>query len=470
MLGEGGAHEQPAVAAAGDGQLFGPGVPGGDHQPAGGVEVVEDVLLVGEVALLVPLIAVFAAAADVGLGEDNALLDEDAGRGAEIGRDIDAIAAVAGHDAGMGAVEEEAFLPDDVHRHAGAVLRNGELPDDLAVGIVDGRFHGDGGFDRRARERVEGHPGRAVDVAAVEEEHLVAAGRLRHDGIHRADGELPRRRRRMALRIEDAQFARAPDLVGRVDQVRRRDQVARVLVPELRDEGIRALRDDRDRLAEAQAGTGAVVDGKLQQLAARGVLAREEIDGSGGAIGGRPELRLDHAVLVAGQLGPAAVGRAQVVLELAAVALLHAGERQALGRRLDDDLRYLGEVLPQFVGVLFGRRAQDVAVDLHVELVVGLRPLVPPGVARVVEGLRVGRPGERAARRAVLGMRDHLEDLPAGGGVEEVHVARLAATLGERDRDEPPVVARDVPVDRRCALRIQRIGVHQDPGALRMVG
>ena len=67
--------QQTAVGAPVDGQLFAAGVPGGNQPLGGGDEVVEDVLLVAEHARLVPCVAIFIAAAQVGHGIDAALLD-----------------------------------------------------------------------------------------------------------------------------------------------------------------------------------------------------------------------------------------------------------------------------------------------------------------------------------------------------------------------------------------------------------
>ena len=65
-LGEGRAHQQAAIAATDDGKVGRRGVLVVDEVLGTGDEVVEDILLVGEVAGLVPFFAVFAAAAKVG--------------------------------------------------------------------------------------------------------------------------------------------------------------------------------------------------------------------------------------------------------------------------------------------------------------------------------------------------------------------------------------------------------------------
>ena len=70
-----GAHEQAAVGAALDGEVLLVGVLFGDQLLGGGDEVVEDVLLLVEHAGAVPVLAELAAAAQVGHGEDAAVLE-----------------------------------------------------------------------------------------------------------------------------------------------------------------------------------------------------------------------------------------------------------------------------------------------------------------------------------------------------------------------------------------------------------
>ncbi len=73
----------------------GPGVAPGDEMLHGRGEVVEDVLLLGQRAGPVPLLAELAAAAGDGHGVDHALLDPDAAQGAETGGQVDPVSAVA---------------------------------------------------------------------------------------------------------------------------------------------------------------------------------------------------------------------------------------------------------------------------------------------------------------------------------------------------------------------------------------
>src|SRR5437762_1027067 len=116
-----------------------------------------------------------------------------------------------------------------------------------------------------------------------------------------------------------------------------------------------------------------------------------------------------------GELRPPAVPRADVVLELAAVALLHADEGDALARRVDLDLGDLGEVFSNLVDILVRGSAERVPVELHVERGILGWPFLAARVPRVEETLAVGKPGEAAAAGTVLDVWDHLEDFLAGG-------------------------------------------------------
>ena len=71
-LGQGRPDEQAAVGAAVDGESIAAGETLGDEPVGGGVEVVEDVLLVGPIAGVVPRLAVLDAAAQAGDGEQAA--------------------------------------------------------------------------------------------------------------------------------------------------------------------------------------------------------------------------------------------------------------------------------------------------------------------------------------------------------------------------------------------------------------
>ena len=93
-----------------------------------------------EVARLVPVVAVLAPAAQVGVDENPTGIDPDAARGGEAGRLAQAVPAVAVEERGVPAVQLRAFAPDDVEGNPGAVLGSGEVADHLAVGVI-----GDGG-------------------------------------------------------------------------------------------------------------------------------------------------------------------------------------------------------------------------------------------------------------------------------------------------------------------------------------
>ena len=95
MLGHHRAHEQAAVAAALDGQLVRVRVFLIDQILGGGREIIEDVLLFGEVPGLVPFFAELAAAAHVGHDIDAAAIEPEPPGEIEGRRHADAVTAVA---------------------------------------------------------------------------------------------------------------------------------------------------------------------------------------------------------------------------------------------------------------------------------------------------------------------------------------------------------------------------------------
>ena len=99
------AHQQAAVAAALDRELRRASVAALDQVPQHGGEVVEHVLLLRQVAGLVPRLAVLAAAAQVGDRDDDAVVEQHAPGRIEAGLEADAVAAVAGDQAGIRPVE-----------------------------------------------------------------------------------------------------------------------------------------------------------------------------------------------------------------------------------------------------------------------------------------------------------------------------------------------------------------------------
>ena len=94
-----------------------------DQVLSAGNEIVEDVLLARQVAGLVPLLSIFAAAAEVGLHENPALVEPKAREQSSKTRFCaDAIASIANEECGMRAVEFDSFEPDDIHGNARPVF------------------------------------------------------------------------------------------------------------------------------------------------------------------------------------------------------------------------------------------------------------------------------------------------------------------------------------------------------------
>src|SRR5262249_35882356 len=104
-----------------------------------GDEIIEDVLLFGEVATPVPFFAEFAAASEVGNGIDAALVQPDAANEVEARHLAAAVAAVAVENARVPAVKPCAFLANDVERNARAIFRDSEIANHFAVAEVGRR-------------------------------------------------------------------------------------------------------------------------------------------------------------------------------------------------------------------------------------------------------------------------------------------------------------------------------------------
>ena len=76
MLGKRRAHQQPAVTTADDPQLRRLGILMRDHVSGARREIVEDILLLGQHALPVPVLAILSAAPQIGLRQHHAVLQQ----------------------------------------------------------------------------------------------------------------------------------------------------------------------------------------------------------------------------------------------------------------------------------------------------------------------------------------------------------------------------------------------------------
>src|ERR1019366_279347 len=93
----------------------------------GGDEIIEHMLLVRQVASLVPLLAVLASTAQVRNRIDAARVEPDAVRRVKAGREINAITAVTIQQRRVPAIALESFLVQDVDGHLCSVLRGREF-------------------------------------------------------------------------------------------------------------------------------------------------------------------------------------------------------------------------------------------------------------------------------------------------------------------------------------------------------
>ncbi len=131
------ADEQAAVAAARDGELAGLGVMIRDQPLRRGDEIVEHVLFFQYRAGLVPLLAVFAAAAQVRLRIDAAHFHPDQCVHGKARRQANVESAVSIKQRRVPAVEFQPFLVREEHRHARAVLAAIEHLRRFVVGRIE---------------------------------------------------------------------------------------------------------------------------------------------------------------------------------------------------------------------------------------------------------------------------------------------------------------------------------------------
>src|SRR5439155_11225344 len=103
--------------------------------------VVEHMLFMDEVASLMPVLAILAAAAKVGDYVQPASIKPDTSGDIEVWGHADAVASITIEQRRVFAIELEAFFAKDVQRHFGAVLRPGKFPDHLQVIKVRRRGH-----------------------------------------------------------------------------------------------------------------------------------------------------------------------------------------------------------------------------------------------------------------------------------------------------------------------------------------
>ena len=96
MLRDGRAHEETPIAPAFDGELFAAGVVRANQELRAGDEIIEDMLLVGEIAGCMPFLTVLASATQVGDCNDPSLIQSNAAREVKVGRQADSIAPIAG--------------------------------------------------------------------------------------------------------------------------------------------------------------------------------------------------------------------------------------------------------------------------------------------------------------------------------------------------------------------------------------
>ena len=102
-----------------------------------------------------------------------------------------------------------------------------------------------------------------------------------------------------------------------------------------------------------------------------------------------------------------------------------------------------------------------VEVDLLIEGEVVFRPLPRLRIAGVIETGAIGVPGQAPTGRAAIDTRHNVAERCPGLSVINVHRARFAAALGERDRNLGAVGRGHEEIDGGAPGRIQDARVEQ---------
>ena len=410
------------------------GVAEREESPGAGVEIVEDVLLAGEAACLVPRLAVLGAAADVGVHPDPSLVEPGADERGEARGGRDPVASIPVEQDRVPTVEPHALLPDDAHGH--------------------GR--------RPWRWRTRGPPRRRRSRPP-------RSGRGRSAGAPPLGVEpVPGRRRKIGGLFDEKVVA----VVGAGEAGHRRDRLKREARPSAGHRGRRpgfCMVPPLPRGCRAGRGsTGASLlparlprraAGRVQGAARPG--APEEPDrGAPPPRGGRgfrpPQAPRRPPCPRSGWPGSSAhrrSARRRHVLRRPRSARRppRSGRLASTARRS----RRCGEPLPELLHVVGLGRPQPVAEDPLEEEEIFLGPVAGGGVAGVKKALPAREPRHAASRGPVVHPRQDISQLLAGGGIVQVQVAVLAPTPGEGHRHPGAIERRSEEVHGGAPARIR---------------
>src|ERR1700733_731454 len=175
-LGKSSAHQQASVATPENRKMRGRGVFLVDQKLSAGKEVVEDILLVREIAGFVPFFAVFGATAEVCVDVDAALIEPNTREGTQEKRFlIDAVAAISVEQSWIVVVEAGVFAADDIQGNTSAVFGNGEGANHFRVVELHGRGFEQAGPLRFPAGSVKAVPGRRFEVGGSVEKNIARA-------------------------------------------------------------------------------------------------------------------------------------------------------------------------------------------------------------------------------------------------------------------------------------------------------
>ncbi len=412
-------------------------------------EVVEAVLLGPQPTRVVPLLAVLAAAADVGDDHHATAFQPEQGLGDELRHQRDRVAAVRRQQRRRGTVPRSPGRGDDVERDTRAVQRLARTRGSPRSprGRRGWSSAGPSAAAPPRRLRPTRSPARRTTLptrrAVVSE--LAQRVRVRRHGAHRRD---LRRRQLMALQVESAQLLRAAVHVGDPDRPPGDDEV---------------LDDDLARRHDlGGVGDGAPSVSGSRRIFPCGARCRDS------------RYTASSPSTAYGQLSGMSASNHQSPPGDASWSwrrrkICHSPPSpfctRSISHRPSADADSTCSAMPSSAMPLGTSRRSGPPPRSRNHTCCWK----PAGSAhRVNQNPRtVGTPGHRAAHQ--VDMRDRLVDHLAAGDVEDVQRPVLGPVLRQRDGQPGAVGGSDEPVDRGLARRVDGLGIHDDALGLRVV-
>src|SRR5205085_4038185 len=136
-----------------------------DQKMRTGSEIVEHVLLPGEIAGALPSLAESPAATQISDHIHDSAIEERPQVRQEVGLEADAVSAISVKEDGILAVELRAFAPQNGYGHGRAVLGSGVFPDDFDIAVIGGGSFAKCGGRHLPGSGIKAVPGTRLRVA-----------------------------------------------------------------------------------------------------------------------------------------------------------------------------------------------------------------------------------------------------------------------------------------------------------------